>query len=86
MSSQAPDVPSEGLELVYGPYLRWDLYAQLGYPKIDTIEDLLPILKQMQELSPTNEDGEPVYAFSFLQGLGCEHDECCETAMLLLWL
>ena len=67
VSSQAPDMPSEGLELVYGPYLRWDLYAQLGYPEMETIEDILPVLKQMQELSPVNEDGDPVYAFSFFK-------------------
>lgn len=62
-----PDTPSEGLELVFGPYVRWDLYAAAGYPKIYTLEDLLPVLKTMQNLMPTTESGNPTYAFSFFK-------------------
>lgn len=56
--------PSEGLDLNYGPYIRWDLYGELGYPEIETLEDLLPILKEMQEANPTTADGQKVYGFS----------------------
>lgn len=55
---------SENEEPIYGPYMRYDLYTAIGSPEIHTLEDLLPILKQMQELSPTSDSGEPVYAFS----------------------
>lgn len=67
LSENGPTVPSERLEPTYGPYIRWDLYKQLGYPEIETLEDLLPILKQMQELQPVTEDGKKTYAFSFFK-------------------
>lgn len=56
--------PSEGLDLNYGAYIRWDLYADLDYPEMETLEDLLPVLKAMQEANPTTEDGQKVYGFS----------------------
>lgn len=65
ISTGSPLSPSESVEPTYGPYLRWDLYKKLGYPRIDTLEDLLPILKDMQQLNPLSDSGKPVYAFSF---------------------
>ncbi|MGN1147869.1 MAG: extracellular solute-binding protein [Lachnospiraceae bacterium] len=67
LSSNSPLTPSETSELTYGPYLRWDAYAELGYPEIETLEDLLPILKDMQELIPVGDTGNPTYAFSFFK-------------------
>lgn len=67
LSHNAPTVPSESKEPTFGPYIRWDLYKELGYPEIDTLEDLLPVLKQMQELEPVTETGEKTYAFSFFR-------------------
>lgn len=55
---------SENDEPIYGPYMRYDLYRAIGSPKMNTLEDLLPVLTQMQELSPVSESGKPVYAFS----------------------
>ncbi len=56
--------PSENDEPIFGPYIRYDLYTAVGSPKMNTLEDMLPVLKQMQELSPVNDSGKPVYAFS----------------------
>lgn len=67
VSNNTPLTPSESLELSYGTYVRWDLYERLGYPKMETLEDLLPVLKQMQELEPYSESGEMTYAFSFFK-------------------
>lgn len=67
ISSNSPMLSSEALDLNYGAYLRWDIYAELGYPKVDTLEDLLPLLKQMQELEPYSDSGKPTYAFSFFR-------------------
>lgn len=67
VSEQSPAEPSECIEMNYGPYIRWDLYAELGYPKIKTIEDILPILKEMQRLEPITESGVKTYAFSFFK-------------------
>lgn len=67
VSANGFNVPSEGIEPVYGPYIRWDLYKELGYPEVDTLEDLLPVLKQMQERYPTAENGAKTYGFSFFK-------------------
>lgn len=46
------------------PWLRYDLYKQLGSPKINDLHDYLPVLKKMQELEPKNADGQKVYGLS----------------------
>lgn len=56
-----------GTDSWWGPYGRWDLYAKLGYPEIETIEDLVPVLKAMHDLEPVNADGEPTYAMSLFK-------------------
>jgi putative aldouronate transport system substrate-binding protein len=48
----------------FGPYIRWDLYQEIGAPPLNTWEDLLPTLRAMQDLNPTNEHGQSVYAIS----------------------
>ena len=64
VSSLSPTTPSEGLDPTFGAYLRWDLYSDLGYPTVSTMEDLLPLLKDMQEVQPTTESGKKTYGFS----------------------
>jgi len=49
---------------IYYPYLRWDLYTQLGRPEISTLEDYIPILVQMSQLEPTSDIGTKTYAVS----------------------
>jgi multiple sugar transport system substrate-binding protein/putative aldouronate transport system substrate-binding protein len=67
ISSQSPDTPMEGNELTFGPYLRWDIYKEIGYPEVETLEDLLPVLKDMQDANPKTEDGKDVYALSLFK-------------------
>ncbi len=67
VSENSPLTPSDSLEPTFGPYLRWDLYAQAGYPKMQTLEDMLPVLKQMQEACPVSESGKKTYGFSFFK-------------------
>ena len=50
--------------LNWGPYLRYDLYKQIGAPKVETSDDYLDILKKMQEIYPENENKQKVYGFS----------------------
>lgn len=64
VSTIKPTDASEGLEPTFGAYMRWDLYKDLGYPEIGTLEDLLPVLQQMQEVSPTSDSGKQTYAIS----------------------
>jgi putative aldouronate transport system substrate-binding protein len=41
--------------------LRWDLYQKLNYPRLDTLDDLLRVLEQMQKLEPANRDRKKTY-------------------------
>ncbi len=67
VSSLKPTEPSEGLNPTFGPFIRWDLYKQLGYPELGTLEDLIPVLQQMHDLEPTAPNGKPTYAFSLFK-------------------
>lgn len=67
VSSSSPDTPSEGLDLTFGPYVRWDAYSAAGYPQIKTLEDLLPALQKMQQAVPTSDTGKKTYPFSLFK-------------------
>ncbi len=67
VSTQKATDPSEGVDLTYGPYIRWDYYQELGFPEIKSMDDLLPILKQMQEKHPQSDSGKKTYAFSLFK-------------------
>ncbi|MDR1902822.1 MAG: hypothetical protein LBQ88_11145 [Treponema sp.] len=46
-----------------GNYILWDVYANLGYPKLDNFEtDLVNVLEQMVKASPTSLSGNKTYA------------------------
>jgi multiple sugar transport system substrate-binding protein/putative aldouronate transport system substrate-binding protein len=67
ISSMTSVESSDGLELTYGPYLRWDIYASIGYPQMSTLEDLLSVLKEMQTVLPYTDSGNATYGFSFFK-------------------
>jgi len=67
VSKLKPTQSSESTEPTFGPYLRWDLYADAGYPKIGTLEDLVPVLEDMQKSNPKAPNGKPVYALSLFK-------------------
>ncbi|GHV39469.1 hypothetical protein FACS189490_03130 [Clostridia bacterium] len=48
----------------YYPAIRWDLYKELGYPEIKTLEDYIPVLEQMVALQPASDTGSKTYAVS----------------------
>ena len=51
-----------GAGATVGDFIRWDLYKELGYPEIKTEDDLLNVLKQMQDKFPKTADGKKAYA------------------------
>jgi ABC-type glycerol-3-phosphate transport system substrate-binding protein len=53
---------------MFGPYIRWDLYKQLGYPEIKTYVDLANALIEMQRLEPETAEGLPTYSNAAFQG------------------
>ena len=52
ISSQSPEVSADGIEPMVAAYMRWDGYEALGCPEIKTLEDWLPIMKELQEKIP----------------------------------
>lgn len=62
-----------GDTLEFGSYLPWAYYKELGYPVIETEEDLLDTLSQMQTNHPLTADGKKVYGFSLFDDWDVEH-------------
>lgn len=67
ISSEPSTESSEGLEPTYGPYIRWDYYAELGYPKMATLDDFLDVLEDMQKLARKKEGNDKTYAISLFK-------------------
>ncbi len=67
VSEQPATNPSEGLDLTFGPYIRWDAYKSIGYPQIKTLEDLIPVFKDMQKAAPVSKTGKKTYAISLFK-------------------
>ncbi len=44
--------------------IRWDLYKQLGYPDIKTLDDFYDLMVSMKEICPTDDNGTETYAVS----------------------
>ena len=64
---------THGDTLEFGSYLPWAYYKELGYPIIETEEDLLEVLSQMQANHPTTADGKKVYGFSLFDDWDVDH-------------
>ncbi|THF75251.1 extracellular solute-binding protein [Cohnella fermenti] len=58
------DYADDPLQAQVAPYLRYDLWKQLGYPKLESLDDYLNVLAQMQQLEPKNANGEKNYGVS----------------------
>jgi len=51
-------------EFFYTWDLRWDLYEQLGKPKIKNLDDLVTVLEKMKKICPKDDKGSPTYGVS----------------------
>jgi len=60
VASTANDVES----YIYHPDIRWDLYKELGYPEVNTLEDYIPLLEKMAEICPTSDSGSKTFGVS----------------------
>lgn len=49
---------------IYTWDIRWDLYKELGYPEVKTMDDMITLFEDMKEICPTDEAGNPTYAVS----------------------
>jgi multiple sugar transport system substrate-binding protein/putative aldouronate transport system substrate-binding protein len=71
MSSYSPTEPlpmvsgaMRRLQEGAGAYIRWDAYKAIGSPPINTMEDLLPALKKMQDYLKVSDSGKPIYGLT----------------------
>lgn len=63
MTNTSPTAYSQ--DVIYSsPLLRWDLYKEIGSPKINDLDGLLDALEAMMKAHPTNVDGDPAYPLS----------------------
>ena len=53
-----------GTEVASAPRVPWDLYEGLGCPELKTTDDLLNMLKDMQDKYPTNAAGDKAFAIT----------------------
>lgn len=44
--------------------IRWDLYKEIGYPEVNTLQDLIPVFKEMKKVFPKDDNGNETYAVS----------------------
>ena len=56
--------PEDHEAFFYTMDVRWDLYKELGYPEVNTLDDFYDLMVQMKEICPTDEAGNPTYATS----------------------
>lgn len=46
------------------PTIPWDYYDEVGAPEMNDLSDLVKTLRAIQDLHPTNEDGDPSYGIT----------------------
>ena len=63
MTNTSPTTYSDDV-IASSPMLRWDLYQAVGAPEIADLDGLLDVLKQMMDMFPTNDAGDPCYPLS----------------------
>lgn len=61
------DNPNTVAPAYMGPDIRWDLYKKLGYPQINTLEDYVGVLADMQKLEPVSDKGKKTYGVSLFK-------------------
>ncbi|RKD33632.1 ABC transporter substrate-binding protein [Lacrimispora algidixylanolytica] len=67
ISNRSPNVSTEGVDPLVAPYVRWDAYKAAGYPAMESLEDWIPVMKQMQENTPKSDSGKKTYAISLFK-------------------
>ena len=67
ISNQSATEPCEATEPTNAPSIRWDLYGQVGYPEIGTLEDLIPVLSDMQDAARAESGDQNTYAISLFK-------------------
>ncbi|MBQ8640553.1 MAG: extracellular solute-binding protein [Lachnospiraceae bacterium] len=53
--------------------MNWEIYAEAGYPEFSTLEEIIPVMKKMQETRPQTEDGLPTYGMNLFSDFDTDH-------------
>lgn len=56
--------PEDHEAFFYTMDVRWDLYKELGYPEVKTLDEFYDLMVKMKEICPTDEAGGETYATS----------------------
>lgn len=64
----------------YAVKILWDVYAEIGYPEINSFDDLLDVMEQMKAAHPTDEKGNKIFG-TVLNGGG----DTTYFSMMFLW-
>lgn len=67
ISVQSPELSTDGIDPLVAPFVRWDAYKKAGYPQMKTLEDWIPVMKQLQKLIPESDSGKKTYAISLFK-------------------
>lgn len=67
ISSQSPEVSTDGIDPLVAPYVRWDSYKAAGYPEMESLDDWIPVMQSMQENTPKSDSGKKTYAISLFK-------------------
>ena len=66
----------DGTQPTCGHYIRWDLYAKAGYPKLENFDtDMLDVMQAMVDLEPETADGQKTYGIGGWFGNGQDWGE-----------
>ena len=57
----------EAFEPNYAPYIRWDYYKEIGYPKIPNLDAFIDVLKKMQDRARQDTGKNNIYAISLFK-------------------
>lgn len=67
ISEQSPQTSNDGIEPLVAPYVRWDAYSAVGYPKMETLEDYLDVMQKMKKQIPRSDSGKETYPISLFK-------------------
>ena len=67
VSSDSPTKSSAIVDPDNAPYIRWDYYREIGYPRIKNLDDYVTVLKQMQDRARKDTGKNNIYAISLFK-------------------
>lgn len=67
VADDSPTTSSAVVDPDNAPYIRWDYYREIGYPKISNFDDLVNVLKRMQDQARKDTGKNNIYAVSLFK-------------------